>query len=182
MMTIHIYIYRCPGTPIGGIITPVIGRAPTIPVRVPEPVVDIRSVIEHRNDHVVGTVYILVPHYLYLHLRGCFIFLNIYTGYILVDILRKYRLKDDETIAPFAGLHYADIIHFAVAIEIEVAELSLRVVELGLKLLQVLRFRKDLSYYPQIQTLRDVTVRGRDGYLFIGSCCGRGHHHEGRQP
>ena len=87
-------------------ITPVPGTMPCIPCVTPEPIVDNRTIDIYRFDDVVLTIHILVTDYLYGNLV-VLIFLHIYRGYILVDILCQYRLQNDQTLVSFAGLYHA---------------------------------------------------------------------------
>ena len=75
-------------------IAPVPRRMPAVPSRTPKPVVDNRSIDIHRFDDVVFAVDILIAYHLYRDVI-CLIFLYIYTGNVLVDILCQNRLEHD---------------------------------------------------------------------------------------
>ena len=84
----------CPAAvcvPPAGVITPVPRTRPCIPCVAPEPIVDNRSENIYRLYDVVLTVHILVANYLNRYLV-VLVFLYIYRGYILEDILRKNGL------------------------------------------------------------------------------------------
>jgi hypothetical protein len=77
--------------PPTGVVSPVPRTRPSIPCVAPEPIVDNRSENIYRLYDVVLTVHILVANYLNGYLV-VLVFLYIYRGYILEDILRKNGL------------------------------------------------------------------------------------------
>lgn len=84
----------CPAAvcvPPTGVVSPVPRTRPSIPCIAPEPIVDNRSENIYRLYYVVLTVHILVADYLNRNLV-VLVFLDIYRGYILEDILRQNRL------------------------------------------------------------------------------------------
>ena len=138
--------------PPAGIISPIPRRVPCVPSGTPKPIIDDRTIHIHRLDNIVGSVDILIADNLNGHIVRL-VFLHIDGGNILVDILGKDSLQDNQTFAPLTGFYYAEVIHLSVSIEVEVAESAVRIVEHHLELLQVFSFRKKLSYHLQIQSL-----------------------------
>ena len=121
--------------------SPIPGRMPSVPCVTPEPVVYHRTINIHRLDDIIRSVNVLIAYYLYGDLVFL-VLLYIYRGYILVYILRQYRLENDESFASFAGLHYAQVVYLPVAVEIEVTERAVWIVEHRLELFQVLSLCK----------------------------------------
>lgn len=119
---------------------------PCVPRRAPEPIVDHRTVDIYGFDHVVGTIDIFVTYDLHRYVVSL-VFLYVDSGYILVDILSQNSLQDHHALVAFPYLYYADVVHFSVAIEVEVVVELARVVECFLKLLEVLSLSKQVSYY-----------------------------------
>ena len=147
-------------------IAPVPRRMPCIPCVRPEPIVDDRTIDVNRLYHVVRTIDILVANYLNGNLV-LLIFLHIYGGYILEDILRQNRLQNDQTLVTLAGLYDTKIIDLPIAVQIQVTERAVRVVEHRLELLQVLSLCEQFSYNLQIESFRDVgTLSGNSNCLF----------------
>lgn len=95
------------------------------------------------------------------------IFLYVYRGYVLEDIFRQNRLQYDQTLITFTGLYDTKIIHLPVAVQIQVTERAVRVVEHRLELFQVLSLCEQFSYNLQIESFRDVgTLSGNSYCLF----------------
>jgi hypothetical protein len=168
VVPVYIPGYTAMVEPPGGVVTPVPGTCPCVPCGTPEPIVYHRTIDIYRLDHVVGAVDILVADDLHRHVVRL-VFLDIDSSYILIDIFGKDGLQDDHPLTAFAHLYYADVIHIAVAIEVEVAIELLRVVEFGLELLEVLSLSEKVSYYFEIQRLRYIGVGGRDRYSLFGA-------------
>ena len=144
----------CPTTvsvPPSGVIPPVPGRMPSEPHIAPEPVIDHRTIHIYRLYDIVRAIDVLVAHYLNAHIVRL-VFLYIYGGYVLIDILRKDSLQYDQALVAFTGLYDPQVIHFTVSVEIQVAERAVRVVKHRLELFQVLSLRKKLSYHLQVQS------------------------------
>jgi len=114
---------------------------PSVPCVTPEPVVYHRTINIHRLDDIIRSVNVLIAYYLYGDLVFL-VLLYVYRGYILVYILRQYGLENDETLASLAGLHNAQVIYLSVAVEIEVTERAVWIVEHRLELFQVLSLCK----------------------------------------
>lgn len=151
------------GVPPSGPIAPIPRRMPCVPSVAPKPVIDNRSVDINRLYHIVGAIYIFVAYHLngyhiflvFLHVDGC---------HVLIDILCENRLQDNQTLVTFTGLYHAQVIHFSVSVQIQIAECAVRLVELHLELLKVLSFRKELSYNLQVESFRDVCTLGGDSH------------------
>ena len=159
----------CPASvhiPPTRVVAPIPRTMPSVPIRTPEPVVDNRSIDIYRLDDVIGSIDIFVAYYLNRHIVR-FVFLYIYGGYILVDVLCQNGLQYDKTLVSFACLYHAQVIHLTVAVQIEITERAVRVVEHRLELFQVLSLRKQLSYDLQIESFRDVRTVGGNGYRFV---------------
>ena len=95
------------------------------------------------------------------------VFLHIYGGYVLEDILRQNRLQNDQTLVTLAGLYDTKIIHLPVAVQIQVTERAVWVVEHRLELLQVLSLCEQFSYNLQIESFRDVGTLSGDSYCLF---------------
>ena len=147
-------------------VTPVPRRMPCVPCVRPEPIVDDRTIDIHRLYHVVRTIDILVANYLNGNLV-LLVFLHVYGGYVLEDILRQHRLQYDQTLVTLTGLYDTKVIDLPVAVQIQVTERAVGVVEHRLELLQVLSLCEQFSYNLQIESFRDVgTLCGDSHCLF----------------
>lgn len=138
---IPVALPACVVVPPVRVIPPVPGAIPCYPVRTPEPIVDHRPVHVHGLDDIICTIDVLVADHLYADLARV-VFLHVYGGYVLVDILGKDSLQHNQSLVAFTRLHYAQVIHLTVAVEVEVTERAIRVVEHRLELLQVLSLCK----------------------------------------
>ena len=147
-------------------IAPVPRRMPCVPCVRPEPVVDDRTIDINRLYHVVRTIDILVANYLNGDLV-MLIFLYVYRGYVLEDILRQHRLQYDQTLVTLTGLYDTKIIHLPVAVQIQVTERAVRVIEHRLELFQVLSLCEQFSYNLQIESFRDVSTLSGDSYCLF---------------
>ena len=148
------------------VISPIPRTLPCVPVRTPKPVVDNRSIDIYRFDDIVRSIYIFVADNLNGHIVGC-VFLYVYRGNVLIDILGEDSLQNDESFVTLTRLYYAQVIHLTVSVEVEIAERAIWIVEHRLELLQVLSVRKKLSYNLQIESFRDVRTVGRNRDCFI---------------
>ena len=156
--------------PPSGIVTPIPRRCIGIPIRSPEPIVNDRLIDIYRLNNIVGSIDIFIANNLY----GDFVrlvFLHIDGGNILVDVLGKDGLEDDKARFALAYLHHADVVNLAVAVEVEVAESGVGVVEQLLKILQVLRLCEEFRHHFEVQSLGDVSTIGRNRNRFV---CARG--------
>jgi len=133
------------------VISPIPRTMPCVPTRAPEPVVDDWTIDVNGFDDIVAAIYIFVTHYLNANFV-LLVFLHVDGRYILVDVFSQYCLQNDETLASFASLYHAQVIHLAVTVEVEVAERAVGVVEHVLKFLQVLRLCEQFCYHLQIQS------------------------------
>jgi hypothetical protein len=98
-------------------VTPIPRRMPCVPCVGPEPIIDDWTIDIYRLNYVVRTVDILVADNLY----GYFvlrIFLNIYRGYVLENILRQHCLQYDQTLVALTGLYDTKVIHLPVAVQV----------------------------------------------------------------
>jgi len=152
--------------PPARIVAPIPGRVPCIPCVAPEPVVYNGSVHVHRFNHVVFPIHIFISDYLHGHFVFL-VFLDVYGSHVLIDIFGQNSLQHYQSFVPLSCFHYAQVIHLAVPIEVQITERAVGVVEHRLELLQVLSLCKQLSYDLQIESFRDVrTVGGyRNGFF-----------------
>lgn len=165
--------------PPSGPITPVPRAVPCEPKITPEPVVYYRTVNEYRLDDIVGSIYVLVTYYLYAYLV-LLVFLNVDRGYVLIDIFREDSLQNDQSLVSLTRLYYAQVIYLTVAIQVEVAERAVRIVEHRLELFQILRLSKQFSYNLQVQAFRDVRTVSRNCYCLFRPCR-HAHEHQRHQ-
>ena len=122
-------------------ITPVPRTVPSVPCVAPEPIVDQGPIDINGFYDIVRTVNILVANYLNGNLI-LLIFLHVYRGYVLEDILCQHRLQNDESLVTRTRFHNADVIHLSVTVQVQVTERAIRVVEHRLELFQVLSLCK----------------------------------------
>ena len=165
--------------PPSGPISPVPRAMPCVPIRTPEPIVYQRTVNIYRFDDVGRTVHVLIAYDLNAYLIRL-VFLYVDRGYVLIDIFRQNGLQNDQSLVAFAGLYYAQVIHLTVAIQVEVAERAVRIVEHRLELFQVLSLCKKLSYNLQVQSFGDVRTVGRNRYGLVCPCR-HAHQHQRHQ-
>lgn len=83
----------------------------------------------------------------------------------------------------FSGFDDAYVVNVAIAVEIEVGDTVVRVVEFLFKLLEVLSLGKNSSHCLEVKVLRYVTVGCGNSYRFVCTCYRKHHqkqtHHEG---
>jgi hypothetical protein len=82
----------------------------------------------------------------------------------LVNIFCQYGLYHYQVTIAVSGFYHAQVIHFAIAIEVEVRECRIGVIEHLLELLQVFSLSEQGSHSLEVEVLRDV-----------GGSCGNGH-------
>jgi len=152
--------------PPAGVIPPIPGTVPCEPCVRPEPVVDHRPIDIYGLDDIVRSIDVLVAYHLYGHLV-LLVSLHIYRRDVLIDVFRQDSLQNDQPFVAFAGLHYAQVIHLSVAVEVEVAEHAVRIVEHRLELLQVLSLCEQFGYHLQIESFRNVRTVGRNRYRLV---------------
>jgi len=95
--------------------------------RVPAAVTIVAIAVEHRRttneyrlDDVAGTVDVGVTYHLYV--RACAVSLHYDGGYVLIDVLSQNSLDHVEVVVAVHSLHYAEVVHVAVAVEVEVGD------------------------------------------------------------
>jgi hypothetical protein len=139
------------------VIAPVIRRVPANPCRSPEPVVNNRAIDIYRLYHIVCAIHILVTYN--LHGNGLVgLTLHINGGYILIDILCKHCLQNDETVLPLAYFHDAQIVHKSVAVKVEVVEMAFLGIEFFFKLFKVVHLAEQRSHRLEVKVLGNVGV------------------------
>ena len=161
------------------VISPVPRRRPSVPVRSPEPVVYNGSIDINRLDDIVGTIDVLIAYHLNFHLI-LLVLLHVYRGNVLEYILSQDCLENDQTLIAFPCLYYAQIVHLSVAVQVQITERAVWVVEHRLELFQVLSLRKQLSYNLQIESFRDVRTVGGNCDCLVRPCHGA-HKRQGHQ-
>jgi hypothetical protein len=161
MTPIYVAGPACMCVPPARIITPIPRTVPSVPCVAPEPIVDQGPINIYGFYDVVRTIYILVANYLNGNLI-LLIFLHVYRGYVLEDILCQNRLQNDESLVTLTRFHNADVIHLSVTVQVQVTERTVRVVEHRLELFQVFSICEQFSYHLQIESFRDVRTLGGD--------------------
>lgn len=156
--TIPIYVpgAAMPTMPPVRVIAPVPRRCPTNPERIPEPIVDVRTVDIYGFDDVVRAVDIFVTYHLRSDLTCALVFLYIYGCHILEYILCQHGLDNHKVFVAGRGLHYAEVIHYSVTVQIQVGESGVGVVEECFELLHVLDCAEQCSHRFQIERLAYV--------------------------
>ena len=145
------------------VVTPVPRRRPANPERIPEPVVYVRTVDIYRFDDIVLAVYIFVTYNLCSNLACALIFLNIDRCYVLEYILCQYGLDNNKVLVALGCLHYAEVIHYSVTVQVKIGESGVGVVEECFELLHVLYCTEQCSHRFQVERLAYVLRVGRDG-------------------
>ena len=77
----------------------------------------------------------------------------------------------------------AKVVHFSVAVEVEVGDVVVFLVELLLKFFQVSTLTEERCNGLEIEVLRDILVRGTNRNCLV--CAGRhskGHYHDHEEP
>lgn len=92
MVPVAIHRPAVPVMPPMGVEIPVERRCPANPERIPEPVVDVRTVDIYRLYHIVCPIYIFVTYHLSGYFTGHLIFLHIDGCYVLENILGEHGL------------------------------------------------------------------------------------------
>jgi hypothetical protein len=94
------------------------------------------------------------------------LFLNLDGGHILIFILFQSYLQNDQICVGLRVLGVdVDVVYLTVTVEIEVVDLCLRIVELLLKLFEILRFAEQLRHNIEVKPLSDFGGRGNNGDL-----------------
>ena len=165
---VHIYIYwtRMPVTPVRWIVTPIVGRIPSVVAGTPEEREDGRSINVHRFDDVVRTVEVRVADNLYV--GSAVVFLFHYDGsHILEDVAVEDSLNNYEVSFSFTGFDYSQVIHLSVLIHIQVVDAVVVVVESSFEFLQVAGVGKQIGNSPQIEVVTDVVTFGLNGNVTV---------------
>ena len=115
-------------------IAPVVRRVPCHPCRSPEPIIYHWTVDIYRLNNIVRTIYIFVAYHLHSDLL-LLILLHIDRSYILIDILCQHRLNHYQVAIIVSRFYHTQVIHFTIAIEVEVGESRVWVIEQRLKCL-----------------------------------------------
>lgn len=134
-------------------ILPIIGRIPANPIGSPKPIVDIRAIDVNRFDDIVGTIDVLVANHLHGDTLRVRVFLHIDGSDILEHIFRQHRLQDHQMTVGISRLDDTQIVHLPIAIQIEVGECGVRIVEHRLKLLQIFSLPKQRGHRLQVKIL-----------------------------
>ena len=103
---------------VRGEMVPVIRRLPSYVCRFVERIIDGRGLDEDRLDDICGTINIRLTYN--LAIGSVVAHLHNYSGKVLEDIETQNRLQHKHMVVAVDDLHDADIIHIAVAIEVEV--------------------------------------------------------------
>lgn len=156
MIPVTVHRPAMPTIPPVWVIAPVPRRSPASPERIPEPVVDIRTIDIYRLYDIVGTIYILITDNLCGHLTGSFILLHIDGCNILEYILGQYSLDNYQVLVVGIRFHYAKVIHYSITIEVKIGKSGIGVVEQSLKLLHVLNSSEQCSHRFQVERLAYV--------------------------
>ena len=159
---IHAIVWTPPTWPIA----PIIWRVPAYPRCSPEPIINQWSIDIHWFDDIIGTIDILIAHHLYGDLViGILLYED--RGHILVNILSQYSLNNHEVAVIIGSLNDAQIVHFSIAIEVEVGECRIRIIELLLKLLQVFGLSKEGCNRLKIEVFGYVGRSGSDWHRLV---------------
>ena len=85
----------------------------------------------------------------------------------MVNILSQYSLDDHEVAVVIGSLDDAQIVHFSIAIEVEVGECRIRIIEQLLKLLQVFGLSKEGCNRLEVEVFGIVGRSGSDCHRLI---------------
>ena len=85
----------------------------------------------------------------------------------MIDILSQYGLDDHEVAVVIGSLDDAQIVHFSIAIEVEVGECRIRIIEQLLKLLQVFGLSKEGCNRLKIEVFGYVGRSGSDCHRLV---------------
>jgi hypothetical protein len=153
VIPIEMWCYTMVWMPASWPIIPIVRRMPANPSCTPEPIVDNRSMDIYRLDDIVGAIDILISNHLYCDRLSSRVFLYEDRSYVLINILREYRLYNYEMLITIGYFYHSQIIHCAVAIEIQVGQSRIWVIEFSLELFQIFSLTKDSSYSFEIKVL-----------------------------
>ena len=156
VVPVHVPCYAVVMIPPAGVIAPIPRRIPCVPCGRPKPIVDNRTVDIYGFDDVVRAVDIFVTYHLRSDLTCALVFLYIYGCHILEYILCQHGLDNHKVFVAGRGLHYAEVIHYSVTVQIQVGESGVGVVEECFELLHVLDCAEQCSHRFQIERLAYV--------------------------
>ncbi len=149
-------------------------------MRSPEPIVDNRRVEVCGLDNIVFTIDVLIADNLYNNLFVS-IFLHIDGCNVLEDVSCQHSLQQDEVFVAICRLYNSQIINVSIAIEVEVGDVRLLVVEFLLEFFKISTLTEESSNGLEIEFLRDVLVRGTNRNRFVCSCRPSERHYHGRK-
>lgn len=148
---------RCRASVAAWIVAPVPRRAPWLVIWSCKVCKDRRGDNIHRLYDVFWTVDVIGTDYLHI-IRICAAYLGHQGCNILIYVWRKYCLDHKHVSPAVNGLHHAQIIHITVAVEVQVGQHVLRIVDKILKILYVCRLGKGCADGLQIQIQRSVVA------------------------
>lgn len=151
MVPIYIRCDAIVGVPPAGPVVPVIRRVPAHPVGAPEPVVDVGAIDIDGFDDVVGAIDVLIADDLHGNALCLRVFLHENGGYVLIDVLCQHRLNDHEVAAAVGGLDDTEVVHLPVAVEVEVGEGRVGVVEHLFELFEVFGLPEQRCHRLQVE-------------------------------
>ena len=128
-------------------------------------------------NYVVCAVDVLVTNDLNNRLTSL-VFFDHNGGNILVDVLCQYGLNNHEPLVALACFYHAEVVNLSVAVEVEVVDAAVVVVERTLELLEVGRLAEYSRYGFQVEVLTDVLALCANGDGFFRpntcACCQHG--------
>jgi len=113
-----------------------------------------RTANEYRLNDVLRTINIGVTNHLYV--RAGAVSLHYDGGYVLIDVTSQNGLDHIEVVVAVHSLHYAEIIHVAVAVEVEVRNHILIRVEDFFELFHGVRLSESGCYGLEVKIQTDV--------------------------
>lgn len=167
VLPIQVVRYTMVWTPPYWPIVPIERRMPAYPRRTPEPVINHRTIDIHRLNDIICTIYIFISYHLHCHSLRLGVFLHEYRSHILINILCQYGLNHYQVAVLVCGFNHTQVVHIAIAIQVEVRERRIRVIEHLLELLQVFGLSEQCGYGLQIQVLRYICIRSSNRYCLI---------------
>lgn len=168
---VPIYI-RCDavvGMPPAGPVVPIVRRVPTYPVGTPEPIIDVGAIDIDGLDDVVGAIDVLVTDDLHCNALCLRVFLYIDRSNILIDVLCQHGLDDHEVACVVGSLDDTEVVHLSVAVEVEVGEGRVGVVEHLFELFEVFGLPEQRSHRLQVEVLRYIRGSGSDRDGLVGA-------------
>lgn len=166
IVDIDIYGTRMPVTPVRRVVTPVVGRIPSVVAGTPEEREDGRGINIYRFDDVVRTVEIRIADNLHVSSAVVFLFYHD-SSHILEDVAVEDSLNNYEVSFSFTGFDYSQVIHLSVLIHIQVVDAVVVVVESSFEFLQVAGVGKQIGNSPQIEVVTDVVTFGLNGNVTV---------------